>query len=403
MGPVDGLFSVLLVIVVVSIAAVLLFTIGRAVWRMLRGRAFAQLGWDHAHDPGPRAVWGLNRPPFGRGGGRLVHELVQGTVDGMSFRAVTYSSDTDRPRGLVVILPLPRSMLPALAGPREGSLVRADDPAWAAAVRDALGPTASELAGAGMTVSIDGSALVGLGVGSRPEDLQAALPLLIRAARALDTPALAGFPGPPVPPEMALVEHPDWVYRERDDSMLDHVRAARGGFAHEARDVMFLSSGEVGFIALTHHWKTTRTVTQSGPNGTTTTHTVEDDHSEDLFEITLGFPFVDLSVNKGFDWGRGRVRFESDDFNRDFAVRCRDSRFASNVFHPRQMQFLQQARPPAFEIERGRMYVDFDGRVSTIEWWLRFADGFFGRVPEYVWKDLGVAPPRLVRRWLAGG
>lgn len=388
----EGLFSLILVLVVIAFVVTLVGAVAKGIWHLTRGRAFRKLGWEHVHDPDPRVVWGLNRPPFGRGNGRRVHELVSGTADGLEFRAVTYSSDTDRPGGFLVILSLPRSMPPF-----------GHEPDFDDAVRQALGPTASEIEAAGLDLSIDGAALVGLGVGSRADELQAALPLLTRAAHCLSTPALAGFEGPPVPPEMALVEHPDWVYRERDDSMLDHVRAAGGGFAHEAHDVVFLASREVGFITLTHTWKTRRTVTESGPNGTTTTRTVEDKHSEELFEITLGFPFADLSVNKSFDWGRGRVLFESEDFNREFAVRCRDARFASNVFHPRQMQFLQQVRPPAFEIERGRMRVEFDGRLQTIEWWLDFADGFFGRVPEYVWKDQGIEPPRLMRRWLAGG
>lgn len=403
-------FLVLLVVVP------LVVLVAWGVLRYRRAQQFRVRGWEFSRDPGPRSVWGLNRPPFGRGSGREVRELVTGTVDGMAFRAVRYRSVTDEPPGLVAVLPLARSLPPAIVGatgarPKapvgtalaapEGLTLWADDPAWGRAVLDALGPTASALASANLAVSVDGTALVGLGAGGDAEGLAAALPVFVQAAQALDQPALQGFQGPPVPAEMSLVAHPDWVYRAQDDSMLDHVRATRGGFDHEALDVMFLAGAEVGFIALTHRWKTTRMVTEAGPNGTTTTRTVTDHHSEELLEITLGFPFVDLSVNKGFDWGRERVRFESDDFNRQFSVRCRDARFASNVFHPRQMQFLQEARPPAFAIQGRRLSVDHDGRVATIEWWLDFARGFFGRVPEFVWKDLGARPPQLMLRWLA--
>lgn len=47
------------------------------------------------------------------------------------------------------------------------------------------------------------------------------------------------------------------------------------------------------------------------------------------------------------------------------------------------------------------MYMSYNGQVATIEWWLEFARGFFGRVPEFVWKDLGTRPPQLMLRWLA--
>lgn len=351
------------------VMALVLGVVGVCGWAILRAahaREFTAMGWRFERDPGTRPVWGLNRPPFGRGGGRRVRELVSGSVEGTPFHAVVYSSNMDNPPGWVVVLPLPRSLPPAVVGalsafPRQpggsavpaprGFSVWAEDRSWGEAVRDALGPVASELAGAGLAVSLDGAALVGLGVGGRATDVQAAVPLLARAVQALSAAPLGHVAGPPVPPEMSLTTHPDWVYRSRDDSMLAHVRAARGGYDHAALDVLFLNSSEVGFIALTHTWTTRRTVTEAGPNGTMTTRTVEDHHREELFEITLGFPFVDLSVNKSFDWGRGRVRFESEDFNEAFAVRCRDARFASNIFHPRQMQFLQQSRPPAFEIE----------------------------------------------------
>lgn len=411
MGVVDGIVSVVILVVV----AVVLGLVGWQVYRVVRASQFEKLGWRYSRDPGEASVFGLNRPPFGLGRERRVRELVEGEVGGVPFRAMAYQSSAGRVPGFVVTVPLTRSLPPlVVGGPHalpeaalgesvpapDGLAARADDPAWAEA---ALREAGSALAGwAGASISVDGRALVGLGCDDRPEAVTAFVGRLGRVAAALEGPALAGFTGPAVPPEMALVHHPDWVYRSRDASMLDHVRAQRGGHDHEAVDVMFLSSDEVGFIALTHRWKTRRTVTESGPNGTTTTRTVEDNHSEDIFEITLGFPFPTLSVNKAFDWGRGeRVHFESDDFNRDFAVRCADPRFASHVFHPRQMQYLQQARPPGFVLEDGRIRIDWDARVATIDWWLDFTRGFFGRVPGFVWKDLGVEPPRLMVRWLA--
>lgn len=384
-------------------------------WRYHRAQKFRSRGWTFERDPGPAPVWGLNHPPFGRGRGRRVRELVRGEAAGIGFRAVRYESSAQSPPGFVVALPLRRSLPPLVAGdphaiPTEpvgvpvaspaGIAVLADDPEWGRAVVGALASVLPGWAGGRLACSIDGASIVGLGCGDEPEALESLVPRLAEIAATLERLPADAFPGPFVPPEMALVHHPDWVYRAHDDAMLRHVGARGGGYDHRAVDVMFLASDEVGFIALTHHWKTDRTVTSAGPNGTTT-RTVTDHHREQLLDITLGFPFLDLSVNKSFDWGRPRVEFESDDFNRAFTVRCADARFASHVFHPRQMQFLQQARPPGFAIEGRRIRIEWDGRVPTIEWWLRFSREFFGRVPEFVWKDLGTRPPQLMLRWLA--
>lgn len=391
-----------------------LAVVGGVAWalvRYARARSFEKLGWRFERDPGEVSVWGLNRPPFGRGRGRLVRELVRGEAAGIGFRAVRYESASDRPPGFVVALPLARPLPPLVAGdpaafPPEplgvpvagpaGVAVLADDPGWGRAVATGLASELVGWAGGRQAFSVDGATLVGLGCRDEPEALTAFVPRLATVAAALERLDSVGIAVPPVPLEMGLVHHPDWVYRTRDDAMLGHVAHNRGGSDHEAHDVMFEASPEVGFIALTHRWTTTRIV--STGQGQTRTRT--DHHSEDLAEITLGFPFVDLSVNKMLDVGRERVRFESDDFNRDFSVRCHDPRFASLVFHPRQMEFLQHARPPSFAIENRHIVVDWDGRVRTIEWWLEFADGFFGRVPAFVWKDLGIDPPALTRRWL---
>lgn len=407
-------FSTLLVVLVI------VAVVAGGTWlglRLAREREFEKLGWRFERDPGEQAIFGLNRPPFGRGRDRRVRELVTGEVDGVAFRAVRYESSTDRPNGFLVRLALPRALPPLVAGdpdafptPRLGRELEAGGgvrgltthPPFADAALPAL---SGALAGwQGAAVSIDGDALVGLGCPASAQGLQAFVPRLAAAAAALASAPVDHIASPPVPPEMALTSHPEWVYRSRDDGLLGHVTISRGGFDHEARDVMFLASDEVGFIALTHHWKTRRTVTTAGPNGTTTTRTVVDRHSEEVMEVTLGFPFADLSVNESLGFGRApRVLFESDDFNRRFEVRSHDSRFAHLVFHPRQMQYLEQVSPRPFVIRDRRLYADYDGQVATIEWWLEFSAGFFGRVPEFAWKDLGVHPPRLMLRWLAPG
>lgn len=397
-----------------------LVVVGLIVWavvRYLHERQFTERGWTFDRDPGPSPAYGLNRPPFGRGRGRRVREVVRGTVDGTPFTAIRYESDTDVVPGYAVLMPLPASMPPFVHGtygwlpsdargvpvPTVAGLdALADDPAWGQAAVAATADAVGALTARGRaSVSVDGATLVGFGCDDSADALAAFVPLMGRVAAALDTPALRAVPGPPVPPEMSLTDRPTWTYRPRDDAMVDRVDAQRGGYDHEGHDVLFLPLGpaEIGFISLRHEWKTNRTVTETDSNGNTRTRTETDRHEERIFELLLGFPFVDLTVNKFWDWGRDRVRFESEDFNRDFAVRCHDGKFASDVFHPRQMEYLQQMRPGAFVIRGGRMYVDHDGSWESVDAWLSFAYGFFGRVPEFVWKNLGARPPALMLRW----
>ena len=129
------------------------------------------------------------------------------------------------------------------------------------------------------------------------------------------------------------------------------------------------------------------------PNGKggSRTETYTRHHSEPLAGIILGFPFGDLSVNRGLG---GRVHFESEDFNRACAVRCADDRFAYDVVHPQMMEWLMTRDSPRFAIEGGRLRFDVpDTDVTTLEAWLAFASGFFGRVRRYTWENLGLSAP----------
>ncbi len=399
-------------------AALGLGAAGAAIWgglRIAHARQFTGRGWTFERNPGEQPVFGLNHPPFGRDLGRRVGEVVRGTVEGVAFTAVAYETDRERVTGYAVIVALPRSLPPLVVGSPDalpsrlagapvpapaGRAAWASDPAWASVALPILAPTLAALtAERGAALSVDGAALVGLGCPRDADALAAFVPQLGRAAAALveATPGAAGgggFTGPPVPRELSFTDHPSWIYRARDDAKLAAVRATGGGFDHEAHDVVIAPDPELGAIALRHTWRTRRTVTETGPDGKMQTRTVVDDHEEHLCELVLGFPFVDLTVNTRGDWGRGRVRFESEDFNREFTVRCADGRFASAVFHPRQMEYLQRRRPAAFQVIGDRFEVEHDGDVATVEAWLSFARGFFGRVPGFVWKDLGVEPPR---------
>ena len=67
----------------------------------------------------------------------------------------------------------------------------------------------------------------------------------------------------------------------------------------------------------------------------------------------MPFSFPLLSVGGG--GGGKKVRFESEEFNDRFTVRTDNPKFASDVIHPRTMEFLMAVQPPGFRIEGNLM------------------------------------------------
>ena len=132
----------------------------------------------------------------------------------------------------------------------------------------------------------------------------------------------------------------------------------------------------------------TRTTTDSDGNTRTETYTVQ--HDEPIVEVYLNRPFGELAVNMK---ARGeKVRFESLAFNRAFKVRSVDRKFAYDVIHPLQMDFLTAYGPAPFCIDtHGRICFQVgENNPQIIAHCANFAHGFLGRVPSFVWKNLGV-------------
>jgi hypothetical protein len=75
-------------------------------------------------------------------------------------------------------------------------------------------------------------------------------------------------------------------------------------------------------------------------------------------------------------------------------VRTDNPTFASDVIHPRTMEFLMAVQPPGFRIEGDAMRFSVDKHdTQSIGFCADFAHEFFGRVPSFVWKDLQINPP----------
>ncbi|MGD7731991.1 hypothetical protein ACQCX5_03415 [Propionibacteriaceae bacterium G57] len=375
-------------------------------------------GWTFIDRPDETAVCGLNCPPFGMGVNRRVDDQIVGhTSTGAAFQAFEYDASTHRRAGYIAAVRLPRSLpefylLPHTA-PRPGVAgvvvtqqgthhVVAKDPDYAHKVLAAIVGTLGRYP-APPDLSIDHDQLVAVGAPKEAEALAAYLEALSATARAIaDAGALSSYLGPTPPPRLSLYERPDWEFRNRDDGMLAEVAYSGGGFDHTAEEVILSQHPQLPFVSLLHRWKTQRTETYTDGQGNTRTRTVTDHHSERLLEYHPRFSFPDFKVNRGLMGNK--VTFEWHEFNEAFTVRCRSPRLASDIFHPRMMEYLMERRPPGFEVdERGAISISLKADdVASLMWGEDFLLGFFARVPNFVWENLGYqrppVPPRQVSR-----
>jgi hypothetical protein len=404
---------IILIVVAVLVVGLIAFLIIRRqrYVRALRGR-----GWTFESRPSLDSVLDHHAPPFGLGFVRKVDEAISGqTASGVPFRVFEYTSSEggpkfdDRVASMQLPLPLPdlfvstdhaRSAveLPQVeVDPR--FQVRAADAGYAgtalsASVLDAI--AAFGQAGHKVDLSIDGQQLVAVATPKDPEQLQGYLEKLGAVAQAFNPGALAPYRATPPTPGFGFYGHPDWQLIGRDDTLIAKYDLTTAGFGHTTEKVIRGSNDGLPIEAFIHRWKTQRTETYTDSNGRTRTRTVTENHSEVVTAIMMPFTFPMLSVGGG--WGGKKVRFESEEFNDRFTVRTENPKFASDVIHPRTMEFLMAAQPPGFRIAGNGMRFSVDKHdTELIGFCADFAHEFFGRVPSFVWKNLQITPPTFRR------
>ena len=397
---------IVIAVLVVGLIAFLIIRRQRYV-RALRGR-----GWTFESRPSLDWVLDHHAPPFGLGFVRKVDEAISGqTASGVPFRVFEYTSSEggpkfdDRVASMELPLPLP-DLFVSTDHARSGVelpqvevdpryQVRAADAGYAgtalsASVLDAV--AAFGQAGHKVDLSIDGQQLVAVGTPKDPEQLQGYLEKLGAVAQAFDPGALAPYRATPPTPGFGFYGHPDWQLIGRDDTLIAKYDLTTAGFGHTTDKVIRGSNDGLPIEAFIHRWKTQRTETYTDSNGHTRTRTVTENHSEVVTAIMMPFSFPMLSVGGG--WGGKKVRFESEEFNDRFTVRTENPKFASDVIHPRTMEFLMAAQPPGFRIAGNGMRFSVDKHdTQLIGFCADFAHEFLGRVPSFVWKNLQITPP----------
>jgi hypothetical protein len=410
-GGVPGVVVVLLVLFAIGAAIGIAFAVRRHRYK----KALREKGWHFDPSPSPAIANGLLVPPFGLGFSRGTDEQVAGrTRAGVDFQVFEYAGANNE-RVLCMRLPLalpelvitagtqrPGVLAPVVAGLGPGE-VRADDVEFARLVSSALQAPLSGLGGAPLSLAVDGDQLTVVGAPKDPDELERYLEAHAPLAQAIGAlgPQLEPFRRPGPPRRIGFYRRPSWEYRESEDELLQTVAVTGGGQNHRTKDVVH---GEFYpgcfFVAFEHHWQTTRTVTTSDGRGGTTTRTETDNHQETIHEIALPFSLPDLEVTNDSRLGRlfggGTIDFESSAFNDAFDVRSSSAKFAHDVIHPRQMEYLLSIGPRPFTITSGRVRLHASAHTpDAIGFELGVMAGFFARIPSFVWQDLGVPQPPL--------
>jgi hypothetical protein len=401
----------------IIVLVVLVLGIGIAIffWRRRVGyiKSLTDRGWAFESSPALAIATGLTVPPFGLGFDRSTDEHISGAHQGVPFQVFEYKCQVGKFRVAAMRLPLPLpELILSTTGARPGAQaaqqqstgqwhVFSSDAEFARAVQAAAGAavTAFAQANGGVDLSIDGDQLVVLGAPKEAAELDRFLEAMVGIARSLDPRALDGFRRPEPERWVGFYRRPHWQFRDRDDTLMSVVEVTRGGQNHRIVNVVSCEVGPLPFVAFKHHWQTTRTVTSTDSNGNTTTRTETDNHEESIFDMSLGVPtpYLEVTGNRALGrwFGRGeRVESELAAFNDRFDVRSDVPKFASDVIHPRQIEYLMQVQPIPFSMGGGRIRVAVPQHdLAVIDHTVAFVHGFLVRIPEFVWQDLGVPVP----------
>ncbi|WP_297741621.1 hypothetical protein [uncultured Tessaracoccus sp.] len=398
---------------VVVIVVIALAVIGFGIWGYLRWRYVKQLrdlGWEFDTSPNINHMIGLNHAPFGAGFDRKVDDLIYGTApNGVQFKAIEYDYEQWGSTHYVLFFPLPKSLpflyvrplarASRIPGKPHGAVINLGQHEIIAGgdeyghdigqlIVNNLGPLAA------FELSIDHANLVVFDVAEKVDDLKVAVNAGSQIAAAVAS-ACGPYSAPPAPNCLSFNRHPHWTYIPRDDSYLSRIHHTTDGYDHEASNIVFGERDGISFLRLTHSWKTRSTDSE----GRTTVH----HHEENLCDFWTGFRFGPINLGSGifgFRNDKAGIQFELMEFNRAYKVTAADKRFAYDVLHQRMMRWLLDVGAPKFEIHpRGSITVrGFDDwRMEDLEAANALLHDFFARVPDVVWKNLGVWPRPVAR------
>ena len=183
-----------------------------------------------------------------------------------------------------------------------------------------------------------------------------------------------------------------WTYVAEDNSVIgrfDGTPFGRGDHQRAHNVVTGMRDGRP-IVAFDYSYQTHST--DSNGNRTTTTHRYN------VMSIGLPAHLPTLEVcresvlNKvGRALGFRDIEFENEEFNRRFNISCKDRKFASDVLHPRMMQWLLDNEGPGWRMDRADLVCWDSGRISpeVVDRQLGYLDAIAEQVPRFVWQDRG--------------
>ncbi len=193
----------------------------------------------------------------------------------------------------------------------------------------------------------------------------------------------------------ALAAARGWSYTQRDDRWAGAFNGAPfdSGHNRQASNILRGEFDTRGFVAFDYVYYTTETSTDS--EGRTTSREVAHRYSVVGLEVGASFPPLAVSPEGMFSRMVGRltnrdIELESEDFNRAFTVTCPDRKFASDVLHPRMMEFLLTHPDSSFRFD-GAWVLSVDNRrvdLEDVEPRLHHLDTIVDNVPEFVWREV---------------
>jgi hypothetical protein len=192
----------------------------------------------------------------------------------------------------------------------------------------------------------------------------------------------------------ALAAQRGWSYAASDDRWVTAFDGVPFGLGHDRRALNVLGGQYDGraFVAFDYRYSTTETSTDAQGHPQTRTEV----HPYSVLAVDTGTTFPSLSVTPEGFLGRmvGRltntdIELESEQFNRAFTVRADDRKFATDVLHPRMMEYLLRIPDRGWRFsDRWLLAVrpgshsiaELDGRLTDL-------DGILDLVPDFVWQQ----------------
>lgn len=191
----------------------------------------------------------------------------------------------------------------------------------------------------------------------------------------------------------ALAQQRGWTYTERDDSWAERFDGPPFGIGSNRKAeniVRGLYDGRK-FIAFDYWYST---LESSGKSVRT------ERHPYSIIAISTQAVLPRLSVVPEGMFSRfvGRItgsdiELESEQFNRAFTVRCEDRKFATDVLHPRMMEFLLTVPHVGWTLRNGSLMIATPGQHDRahLDGAMAVIDAILDLVPGFVWSSYGVS------------